>query len=634
MFASRSSRDLASQASASPPRSHRKGETPLKRENNSYGGTPARKGPRPSFINDTERVHRKKPSISFADLDYDDKFKTIAHRKQGKTITVLGQYQLVEKVGKGAFGIVYKALHFETGNHVAIKRLSKEGINEKMLLNLKGEIDLLKTLDHKHIVKYLGLVDSDNHINMILEFVENGSLLQMINKLGVFPESLAAIYAAQMLKGLIYLHEKNVTHRDIKASNILITLDGLVKLADFGIATTGNAGDGDQSDLVEGSPFWMAPEIIQLDPPSTACDIWSLGCTVLELITGEPPYFDMPAMSALFKIVQDDHPPIPDTFSEGLQDFLLCCFKKEPSERATATQLLNHPWIRNSSPILNGLSELSLRDAQSTVRLHNNGAGSDKESGSSGSGSSRSGTNGRSSTGRCSLRSIDWGSSSNDSEVANSFEHAAIDDVDEWEKPSRPSNIRVQDISSRFEESVGYVVLITGFETRKNKLMSYTVFRLKVCLGKETWRIYKTYTDFKDMHTQLRARLKKTKRKGGMPKFPSGKMFGADKEDFVKKRKQKLQTYISEILKIPEVMKTGLLTDFLKTNGQDVMSLGFQKEVEEEPLPERERKPSVHARTSLRAKEKKARQNVEREIGEWTVEDRAIDREEGEQTPH
>jgi hypothetical protein len=92
MFASRSTRDLASQGSASPPRSHKKGEPLIaKREINSYGGAPARKGPRPSFI-ENERVHRKKPSISFADLEYDDKFKTIAHRKQGKTITVLGQY--------------------------------------------------------------------------------------------------------------------------------------------------------------------------------------------------------------------------------------------------------------------------------------------------------------------------------------------------------------------------------------------------------------------------------------------------------------------------------------------------------------------------------------------------------------
>jgi len=285
-----------------------------------------------------------------------------------------------------------------------------------------------------------------------------------------------------------------------------------------------------------------------------------------------------------------------------LQDFLLCSFKKEPSERATASQLLNHPWVKSNAAIGTGLRELSLREAQSTIRIHN-GGGSDRESGSSsGSGSS---TNGRSGPSRCSITSIDWGASTNDE---------GGDDDEEWNRP--PKSARVQDISSRFEdlaykESVAYVVLITGFETRKNKLMSYTVFRLKVCLGKETWRVFKTYTDFKDVHTQLKARMKKSKRKVYMPKLPSSKMFGADKEDFVKRRKQKLQGYISEILKIPEIMKTGILTEFLRKNGADAMSLGYQEEVEE-PV---ERRPSV------RPKEKKQRPIAERESSEWKVDD-------------
>lgn len=605
MFVSKSNRDLAS------PRASN-----VRRENHSYGASPARKPPRPSFKESEKKVHRKKPSICFSDLEYDDKFKTIAHRKQGKTVTILGQYQLLEKVGKGAFGVVYKALHLETGNYVAIKRLKKDGIDEKMLLNLKGEIDLLKILDHRHIVKYLGLLDSDNHINMILEFVENGSLLQMINKLGVFPEALAAIYTSQVLKGLIYLHEMDVIHRDIKASNILITGDGLVKLADFGIATMGNSSDGDQSDLVEGSPFWMAPEVIQLETPTTACDIWSLGCTVIELITGEPPFFDLPAMTALFKIVQEDHPAIPETFSEKLQDFLSYCFKKNPSERATAIQLLNHPWIKSSSPIVNGLSELSLRDAQSTLRLHN-GGGSDRESGSSGSGSSRNSTNGRSGDARCSIRSIDWNGSPNENQI------------EELASPSEKLKpVRVQDMSSRFEDlalresAVSYVVLLTGFETRKNKLLSYTAFRLKVCLGKEAWRVYKTYTDFKDMHGHLRLRLKKAKRKVQLPKFPSGKMFGADKESFVKKRKENLQVYITELLKIPEAMKTGILSDFLQKNGRDAFSLGFQ---ESEGIATSStslilESPRFKSSPSL-LKRKKHNPVWDSAVGEWSIDD-------------
>ncbi len=113
---------------------------------------------------------------------------------------------------------------------------------------------------------------------------------------------------SQVLHGLLYLHEQGVIHRDIKGANILTTKEGLVKLADFGVAsrTTGLS----ESSVV-GTPYWMAPEVIELSGATTASDIWSLGCTVIELLEGKPPYYNLQPMPALFRIVNDDHPPLP-----------------------------------------------------------------------------------------------------------------------------------------------------------------------------------------------------------------------------------------------------------------------------------------------------------------------------------
>lgn len=113
---------------------------------------------------------------------------------------------------------------------------------------------------------------------------------------------------SQVLQGLLYLHEQGVIHRDIKGANILTTKDGLVKLADFGVATKSNVGESS----VVGTPYWMSPEIIQLSGATTASDIWSLGCTVIELLDGKPPYHNLQPMPALFRIVNDDHPPLPE----------------------------------------------------------------------------------------------------------------------------------------------------------------------------------------------------------------------------------------------------------------------------------------------------------------------------------
>ncbi|KAI9142655.1 hypothetical protein BKA69DRAFT_1065643 [Paraphysoderma sedebokerense] len=251
-------------------------------------------------------------------------------------------YQLGDCIGKGAFGSVYRGLNLETGEVVAIKQIKLNGYDKSQLNSLTTEIDLLKKLQHPNIVKYLGSMRTKEYLHIILEFCESGSLCSHLKKFGKFPETLCAVYITQVLEGLVFLHDQGVIHRDIKGANILTTKDGLVKLADFGVATRLAEN---KDDAVVGSPYWMAPEVIELTGASTPSDIWSVGCTVIELLTGNPPYHGLAAMAALFRIVQDDHPPVPETVSATVKDFLLQCFQKDPNLRVTAKKLLKHPWI-------------------------------------------------------------------------------------------------------------------------------------------------------------------------------------------------------------------------------------------------------------------------------------------------
>ena len=215
---------------------------------------------------------------------------------------------------------------------------------------MMGEIELLNHLDHPNIVKYLATIKSKDYLNIVLEFVENGSLANTVAKFGSLPESLIAIYIEQILQGLAFLHMQGVVHRDIKGANILTTKQGTVKLADFGVATRmadrRTAEQSRHDDDVAGSPYWMAPEVIEMSPPTPAADVWSVGATIIELLTGKPPYFDLTAMAALFRIVQDACPPLPQDMSPALQDFLRQCFRKDAAARMTAKELLSHKWIR------------------------------------------------------------------------------------------------------------------------------------------------------------------------------------------------------------------------------------------------------------------------------------------------
>ncbi|KZO92675.1 Pkinase-domain-containing protein [Calocera viscosa TUFC12733] len=257
--------------------------------------------------------------------------------------TVLANYQLGDCIGKGASGQVYRALNWTTGETVAVKQISLGNIPKAELADIMSEIDLLKNLDNPNIVQYKGFVKTREYLYIILEYCENGSLHNFLKRFGKFPENLVAVYISQVLEGLVYLHEQGVIHRDIKGANILTNKDGKVKLADFGVAAP--TGNQENRAAVVGSPYWMSPEVIEQLGATTASDIWSVGSVVVELLEGKPPYYHLPPMPAMFRIVQDDCPPIPEGISPVVKDFLYHCFQKDPNLRISAKKLLRHPWM-------------------------------------------------------------------------------------------------------------------------------------------------------------------------------------------------------------------------------------------------------------------------------------------------
>jgi serine/threonine protein kinase len=210
--------------------------------------------------------------------------------------------------------------------------------------SIQTEIELLKKLDHPNIVKYIDFVQTKTHINIILEYVEGGSLHHLVKQNGMLGEYLVHVFVKQVLTGLDYLHSQGIVHRDIKGANLLYTKNGCIKLADFGYSI--RLSDIDKTNSIVGTPYWMAPEIIEPKGNiSTACDIWSLGITIIQLLTSKPPYYQLEPYPAMFRIVTDEYPPLPENISENLKDFLIQCFFKDPNKRPKSKDLLNHPWI-------------------------------------------------------------------------------------------------------------------------------------------------------------------------------------------------------------------------------------------------------------------------------------------------
>uniref|UniRef100_A0A5B6YQB9 mitogen-activated protein kinase kinase kinase n=1 Tax=Davidia involucrata TaxID=16924 RepID=A0A5B6YQB9_DAVIN len=266
----------------------------------------------------------------------------------GRFRRIITYWQKGELLGRGSFGSVYEGIS-DDGFFFAVKEVSlldQGDVGRQSIFQLEQEIALLSQFEHENIVQYYGTDKDESKLYIFLELVTKGSLMNLYLKYNLRDSQVSA-YTRQILHGLKYLHERNVVHRDIKCANILVDASGSVKLADFGLAKATKLNDVKSC---KGTAFWMAPEVVNRRNQGygLAADIWSLGCTVLEMLTRRIPYSHLECMQALFRIGRGEPPPVSDSLSRDARDFILKCLQVNPNARPTAAQLLDHPFVKRS----------------------------------------------------------------------------------------------------------------------------------------------------------------------------------------------------------------------------------------------------------------------------------------------
>ncbi|XP_059159918.1 serine/threonine-protein kinase 3-like isoform X2 [Physella acuta] len=290
-------------------------------------------------------------------------------------------FDILGKLGEGSYGSVFKALHKETGQVLAIKQVPVDTDLQEII----KEISIMQQCDSKYIVKYYGSYFKNTDLWIVMEYCGAGSvsdIMRLRNK--TLTEEEISTILFYTLKGLEYLHSRRKIHRDIKAGNILLNTEGHAKLADFGVA--GQLTDTmAKRNTVIGTPYWMAPEVIQEIGYDCVADIWSLGITALEMAEGKPPYGDIHPMRAIFMIPTKPPPSFrkPDKWSPEFIDFVSKCLVKNPELRTSAAELLEHDFIKNRDTcnvLYNMIQEAKeIQEAQANIVVNGDDSGDEDD---------------------------------------------------------------------------------------------------------------------------------------------------------------------------------------------------------------------------------------------------------------
>lgn len=267
-------------------------------------------------------------------------------------------------IGMGSYGRVFTAQHQVSGGLVAVKEiLIDQGLPAKRVQKFSRELDFCTSLRHPYIVQYFGheFAFEPDRLFIYLEYCAGGSVASQLRIYGALEASLISHHTSQLLQAMHYLHSRTmpVVHRDLKCSNILLTLDGIIKVADFGsskrLAPGGKLECGEHT--VVGSIYWMAPEVLEnTSMLTTSADIWSIGCCVLEMATARHPWADrhMDNMVVAFRVIVESQelPPIANHLEHDVQDFIHACLQRDPALRPTVESLMEHMLVQNSRRFL------------------------------------------------------------------------------------------------------------------------------------------------------------------------------------------------------------------------------------------------------------------------------------------